>query len=152
MIEVTIMLADIEEIIDLRHRILREGLPMEMARWEGDDDFFTRHFAVFVTDESGKSIGTPICCASFMRVAFEGEDAWQLRGMATAPGHRGQGVGKELLMFAEQYLRGLSGPNLLWCNAREKAIAFYERQRWRCVSDTFDIPGAGPHRKMIKRI
>ena len=41
---------------------------------------------------------------------------------------------------------------LFWCNARVPALAFYQRQGWQIMSEQFDIPTAGPHRKMTKRL
>ena len=41
---------------------------------------------------------------------------------------------------------------LFWCNARVPALRFYQRHGWRIVSDQFDIPTAGPHRKLVKRL
>jgi hypothetical protein len=32
------------------------------------------------------------------------------------------------------------------------AIRFYQKHGWLTDSDIFDIPTAGPHRKMFKRI
>jgi GNAT superfamily N-acetyltransferase len=68
--------------------------------------------------------------------------------MATAPGWQGRGVGRSLLQYAEALL---AGDRLWWCNARASAIGFYERQGWTVVSEVFDIPTAGPHRRMIRR-
>ena len=46
-----------------------------------------------------------------------------------------------------------NGPGpLLWCNARTPAVGFYENMRWRVVSAPFEIPTAGPHVKMVKRL
>jgi hypothetical protein len=43
---------------------------------------------------------------------------------------------------------------LLWCNARRTipAAGFYQKQGWTIVSDIFEIPTAGPHVKMSKRL
>ena len=41
---------------------------------------------------------------------------------------------------------------LLWCNARVPYVPFYEAMGWRVVSGQFEIPTAGPHVKMLKRL
>jgi GNAT superfamily N-acetyltransferase len=135
---ITIERVTIDRIVDLRHRVLRAGLPADTARFDGDEEPGTIHLAAV---DSGVVVG----CATLVRRPIDGRDAWQLRGMATAPTHRGQGLGAALL---EQVHRlAMNVP--LWCNARLHAIAFYERHGWRCVSDVFDIPTAGPHRRMV---
>lgn len=145
----------LDRIIDLRRRILRAGLPIEAARFDGDNDPHTTHYAAFVTHEGNKPTGRPIGCASFMLNMYEKVPAWQLRGMATEPGYQGTGVGAQVLAAAERELS--SNPEyayieMMWCNAREPAVRFYEKNGWKRVSDVFDIPTAGPHIKMIKQL
>ena len=142
----------VEELIDLRHRILRERLPVSTAHFDGDDYVDTHHFGLFFVDQAGNRIGNLISCASFMFNAHEGKSAWQLRGMATETYCQGFGLGKRLIHFAEEYLKRIGWTDLVWCNAREPAVKFYEKNGWKCVSDAFDIPTAGPHRKMLKQL
>src|SRR2546421_12182576 len=68
--------ARVEEIIPLRHRILRAGLPIEEAHFPGDRDPATCHVAAF---DGSEAVG----CATFVLNQWNGEPAWQLRGMAT---------------------------------------------------------------------
>jgi GNAT superfamily N-acetyltransferase len=143
----TIRRARIEEILALRHRILREGLPLEAANFAGDRDETTLHVGAF--DASNVTLG----CASMMLNAWEGEPAWQLRGMATDTSLQSLGVGKAVLDYLTEL--ALARPRhvrLFWCNARVPALRFYTRQGWQVMSDEFDIPTAGPHRKLMKRL
>jgi hypothetical protein len=57
-----------------------------------------------------------------------------------------------MLVYADQIISEASDLHLLWCNARLPAVGFYEKQGWITISDTFEIPTAGPHRKMKKEI
>jgi predicted GNAT family N-acyltransferase len=139
--QLTVTAADV--IIDLRHRVLRAGLPCESAIFPGDDAPDTIHFAAF----SDQRI---ICCASFYLNTHRSEPAWQLRGMATDENHRGKGVGRALLSFAQASILNQSPIRLFWCNARVPAVPFYLSQGWRIDSEIFDIPTAGPHRVMVK--
>jgi GNAT superfamily N-acetyltransferase len=143
--DIILRIAQIEELLDLRWKILRAGLPRESANFDGDDEPTTHHFGAFLDDEA-------IGCATFLRRDFEGEQAWQLRGMAVSPDHQRSGIGARLLDFAERFILQKSHANLLWCNARVPASKFYEGHGWRIVSDKFDIPSAGPHVRMIKVI
>lgn len=137
-------MADARAVLALRHAVLRAGLPAETARFPGDEDATTLH-VVALAD------GAVIACASFMASTWEGAPAFQLRGMAVAPEWQRKGVGAALLRFADgELLR--RGARQLWCNARVPALAFYQRHGWQVVSDEFDIPTAGPHRKMWKQL
>ena len=83
---------------------------------------------------------------------WKGEPAWQLRGMATAPGHQRRGLGRRVLEYLEADIRAEGAFRLLWCNARVPAVNFYWRMGWSATSDPFDIPTAGPHVRMVKRL
>lgn len=129
---------DVDAVLDLRHAVLRPGRPRESASFPGDDDPRTRHWAAW---EGDRVIG----CASVLDQPLAPEGPrWQLRGMAVATDRQGQGVGGEVLRAIQA---GIAAP--LWCNARERAIPFYLRHGWSVISEPFDVPGIGPHRRMI---
>jgi GNAT superfamily N-acetyltransferase len=138
--------ASVEELLDLRHGVLRQGLPREAAIFEGDDEPNTRHYGAFHRR-------TAVGCATLMLNRWDGEPAWQVRGMATDARFRSRGLGAALLGMAEAELADEGLPlRLLWCNARVPAARFYEKLGWAVRSDPFDIPTAGPHVKMTKRL
>ena len=130
-------------ILPLRHAVLRADLPASTACFAGDTASSTIHLAALAA-------GRPVACASYMEAPFAGERAYQLRGMATDHAWRGRGLGRQLLEHAELLLRG-DPIRLRWCNARTSAIGFYEKMGWSVVSEEFDIPTAGPHRRMSVR-
>lgn len=133
---------DLDEIIDLRHAVLRAGLPRDAAIFEGDHSDTARHYGVF---EEGRLIG----CATAHLNTWEGKPAWQLRGMAVAPTHQSRGIGRQVLAFVERDL--VQTPvHQLWCNARVPAAPFYQKLGWTIVSAPFGIPTAGPHVKMTR--
>jgi len=128
----------IEQILELRHAILRPGLPREAAHFDGDALPGTAHFGAFV---AGRSVG----CLSLMQSTWQGSSALQLRGMAIAEQWQQRGVGSALLRFA--LAECAQGP--VWCNARLLAVVFYERHGFVTVGDTFEIVGVGPHKKLL---
>jgi GNAT superfamily N-acetyltransferase len=130
-------------ILPLRHAVLRAGLPLESACFPGDQLASTIHLAARAGDQV-------LACATYLASPYDGEPAYQLRGMATAPAVQGTGLGRRLLIHAEGLLDAAIG--LRWCNARLTAIGFYARLGWTVASDVFDIPTAGPHRRMIRRL
>src|SRR4051812_42717504 len=144
-LDVELRPAGLEEILDLRHDVLRHGLPRDAAVFEGDADPAARHYGAFVG-------GRVVCCVTLHVSRWEGETAWQLRGMATAADVRGQGIGRALMAFLEADVRAASAVRLLWCNARVPAAGFYQSLGWAVRSDVFDIPTAGPHYRMTKRL
>ncbi|MBP8132517.1 MAG: GNAT family N-acetyltransferase [Candidatus Hydrogenedentes bacterium] len=137
--------ARLEEILPLRDAVIIAGTDRDTPFFPGDRDAATRHIGVFV---NGRCVG----CATFLVQPCQSAPAWQLRGMATAPDCRGQGLGRAMLAFAEAELPKASGARVLWCNARESAAGFYRKLGWETVSELFDVPGVGPHYRMLRRL
>lgn len=143
----TLRRASLDEILALRHAVLRPGLPLGAARFDGDDEPATRHFGAFCAAPAGA-----VACVSCMQRPRRGAAAWQVRGMATRSDSRGRGIGAALLAFALEALRAEAGPQRAWCNARVTALGFWERAGWVVASDVFDLPGIGPHRVLERTL
>ena len=141
---VVIRATKVEEIVPLRHRVLRAGLPIEEARFEFDDAPTTCHVAAFEDSRA-------VCCATFQLSAWENQPSFQLRGMATDADWQRRGLGQAVLKYAMELVSEDSPVRLFWCNARVPALEFYRRQGWVEQSEEFLIPTAGPHRKMTRR-
>ena len=133
------------EIIDLRHEILRTGLPRELAYFDGDDEPTTIHM---VAERAGKIVG----CATMLQRRWEQRPAWQLRGMAVKPALRGMGIGSKLLNDIERLAIARKFSKQFWANARTPAVKFYQDHGWTVVSEEFMIEHAGPHVKIQKRL
>lgn len=134
-------------ILPLRTRVLRPNFPEgRLAHFEGDDLPHTRHFAAWQREEV---VGVLSLFLNPMPDTTQA--AWQLRGMAVAPEIQGQGVGRRLLEHALTR-EALANPTLtlVWCNARERAVPFYERLGFDIVSPRFEIEGVGPHYRMAR--
>jgi GNAT superfamily N-acetyltransferase len=129
-----------QEIIDLRHRMLRQGMARTAAMFDRDDDAQTLHAAARVN-------GMVVGCATYVVSPLLEQPARQLRGMAVATEWQKAGVGRAILSWLEVELAQQS-VCLLWCNARKPAVPFYERLGWRVISEQFEIPTAGPHFRM----
>ncbi|MGH9224187.1 MAG: GNAT family N-acetyltransferase [Acidimicrobiales bacterium] len=126
----------------LRMAVLRPGQPPDTALYAGDDAVASAHFGAFDGDEV-------VGVASLYAEDRDGGPApgWRLRGMATAPSHRGLGVGRRILNACVDFAATEGGAEL-WCNARLVAERFYQRAGFEIVSDEFDIAGLGPHHVM----
>jgi predicted GNAT family N-acyltransferase len=114
--------------------------------WAGDEDPATFHLAARSAD--GAVVGVVRFSPAACPWRSDAGAPWQLRGMATAPGLRGAGVGRELLVVGLARVAARGG-DLVWCDARTTAAGFYERMGFAVVTDPFDKPGIGPHVGML---
>jgi predicted GNAT family N-acyltransferase len=137
-----------EEVRPIRRRVLRAGLPGANVEFDGDDAPDTLHVGAFLD-------GVLVAVATVVRRPqhddFAAPRAWQVRGMATDPEARGRGIGGELLDRCVVHVERSRG-DLIWCNARIRAIPFYERHGFVRVGATFDVPDLGPHLRMRRRV
>ncbi len=134
--------ATADEVLDVRHQVLRAGRPREAAQFEGDAAPSARHW---VAEQADRVVGV----VSVLEAPMPGEEGlveprpWRrLRGMAVVPELQGEGIGAELLAATH----AMGEP--MWCNARIRAAVFYRRHGWVSVGDPFDVPGIGPHQRM----
>jgi GNAT superfamily N-acetyltransferase len=134
-----------EETLPLRSRLLREGRPHEQCRFAQDDLVGTFHLGALI---GGELVGVATFCpVGLQDLAGRG---YQLRGMAVEPHARGTGVGRLLLLAGEERLSVVGDVDYLWCNARLAACGFYARHGFVFLSEEFEIPEIGPHRRMVK--
>jgi GNAT superfamily N-acetyltransferase len=128
-----------EECIPLRSEVLRPQLPLVACRFPLDED--SKHFGAF---EQGKLVSI---VTAHPEQNFAEPRAWRIRGMATSPSLQSGGAGGAVLKALKNWARAEQIP-LIWFNAREKAIPFYERHGFNSVGELFDMPGVGPHKVM----
>lgn len=141
-----IRMAQLEEIIPLRIEILRNGKLKPPAH--NPEDLLEGTFHVcYLYNENIIGI------ASFHPVSLNGHsgNGYQLRGMAVKTEFQNQGIGKKILIFGENELKK-RGIEYIWCNARERAFPFYEKMGYHYISDFFEIPLIGLHKKMLKKL
>jgi len=152
-----------EVVQPLRTRVLRPGwLSGETLTFEADEATSTYHFGLVDSEESGD--GSVVAVLTWLRQSAPSEVreaaslqpdevTYRLRGMAVAEEWRGQGLGARLLESSLVRL-GLKAPacEIGWCNARESAVTFYEKQGFEVVGERFEIEGIGPHRAMWRQV
>ena len=125
----------------LRGRVLRPGRPPDAARFAVDAAPDTASFAALTPE--GDVVGTAVVYPEACPWRPQAR-AWRLRGMATEAALRGRGVGARVLAAALDHARA-HGAELVWCNARIPARAFYERAGFVAHGDEWDDPDIGPH-------
>ena len=76
--------------------------------------------------------------------ATAGRTSFRLRFMATWSDHRSTGLGATVLQALTDHIASTGG-GLLWCNAREGAVAFYERAGFVTAGARFVEADIGGH-------
>jgi predicted GNAT family N-acyltransferase len=135
-----------DEIVPLRHLVLRPGLPVETAMYPEDDTPGIFHLAERDPD------GTIVACVTFFPEDLDGEPAWRFRGMATRAERRNTGIGGRLLEagVAEVVQRG---GRVIWCNGRTAAEAFYRRHGFTSRGEQFMLPPVeSPHYLFVRHL
>jgi predicted GNAT family N-acyltransferase len=130
------------QMIGLRNEVLRQPLGLQL-----DDQEFTREAEDILIGyfEEDTLLG---CC---ILTNPPGEPlAIKLRQMAVRENSRGQGVGRQLLHFAENMTRHL-GHSVLMMHARQAAVGFYEKSGYSIVGDPFEEVTI-PHYRMEKNL
>ncbi len=129
-----------QETHPLRLRILRNNNPEANLNYPGDDDPETFHLGAI---HNGTVVGIASIYLQPM-ASRPDKRGWRLRGMATAESHRRTGLGKALLEGCFDHIRQHNG-DLIWCNGRTSAFAFYEPMGFETEGEEFDMPNIGPH-------
>ena len=105
----TIQQVDVEIIRPLRSLVLRPGLPIEFTDYDRDKEFQTLHYANII-NQKVCSIATfypePI-------LEVEALVAYRLRGMATHPNYRRQGLASSMMIQAMAFILGQVSQELL---------------------------------------
>lgn len=133
----------------LRRAVLRPNLGPDDAL-PGDEVPDAVHIGAVGKD--GTVLGACFVYADSCPWLADARDAWRLRQMATAAGHRGRRIGAAVLTAALDHVRSVDAA-LLWCNARETASAFYARYGFRVHGEVFtDEQHVIPHLHMWREL
>jgi len=95
-----------------------------------------------------------VSCATFYPEKADkvhAKNAYRLRGMATDINYSRNGYGMKIMTEAFNILKNRHC-DLIWCNARLIAVAFYQYVGFQEKGSLFDISDIGPHYYMYKRI
>lgn len=134
-----------KDTFSVRHPFLRAGKPIESCIFEGDDSSTTVHFGLFINK---KLVGV-VSVFKKNNLTFLNENQYQIRGMAVLPEFQKKGFGKDLVEYCEDYIKNEKG-TLIWFNARENAVPFYEKLDFRKFGNPFTINDIGIHFLMVK--
>lgn len=135
------------ETHSIRHKVLRQGKPIESCVFEGDTLKTTIHLGLFYY---GELIGV----ATYLKnntLLIKDSQQFQLRGMAILQQFQGKQLGNVLLKKGELILKQ-KNVALIWCNARALAKSFYLKYGFNEIGKPFDILDIGKHFVMFKKL
>lgn len=164
-----VRLTSLDEILSLRHRVLRPDRARESAIFPEDNLPTTKIFAL--TAENHKNNESILACTATLMLAQPSPEkkqnilhalgledhpelGWvQLRAMASDERIRGSGLAAAMMgalfdAIKNEILESRESRKMktvFWCNARTSAIGFYEKQKLLLIGDEFVIPEVGPH-------
>ena len=134
------------DFIIFRHKCLRQGKPIDKAIFTEDGFITSYHFSA---KKNGNIVGVVSYFDKQHQHFSEVTKSYQLRGMAVDADFRNQGIGKSLLATSTDQLKH-DGVKLMWCNARQESMKFYEKNDFIATGSYFNIPDVGSHILMHK--
>ncbi|MEX0331250.1 MAG: GNAT family N-acetyltransferase [Puniceicoccaceae bacterium] len=126
--------------LELRENLLRKPIGLEHSEAELEKEVGYRHFGLLRE-------GHLVAC---LMVVPHAEGLAQIRQMAVREDMQGRGFGRFLMTAVEPILRA-SGVGRIFLNARDRAIAFYEKLGYAGVGEPFTEVGI-PHLRMEKAL
>jgi ribosomal protein S18 acetylase RimI-like enzyme len=135
------------ETFPVRHPVLRADKSIDSCHFDGDNLETTSHFGLF---DKNNIIGV-ISIFEAKNNLFAAEKQYQIRGMAVLEEHQKKGFGEKLILNSEKYC-SVQKANLIWFNARKKAIGFYEKMGYQVKGLPFEISEVGKHVIMFKKM
>ncbi|MDT0293223.1 GNAT family N-acetyltransferase [Mesonia ostreae] len=138
---------DAAVVLPIRQKVLREGKPIEMCKMPGDELSSSIHLGLFYENKLA-GIATLMVDA---HPDFPDLSQLRLRGMAVLPEFQKKQLGKLLIEEAIN-ISQKKHADILWFNARETAIGFYEKFDFSVKGNGFLIEDVGNHFLMYKEL
>jgi len=150
---------EVSDLLPLRAKYLRQGLPPESASYAEDTAPTSLHFAALSFEQQivgCLSIFTEPRPIELLRQLPGGIDEeiggeFRIRGVATASQFRSKGIARALISAAEFKVLERDG-RVLWCTARTPAVGFWQSAGFERIGEEFDMQPNGPHFYMQREI
>ena len=138
----------ISEIRLVRNQVLYKNLSQSFSVYPEDLFISTLHYGVMYKSKIVSVVSLIEKKCKF----FPRKKAIQIRGMATLKEYQSQGFGTHLLecILKKNFIE--KKYDIIWCNARIKAIEFYSNKFFTPVGDVFNINRIGQHKTLYKKI
>jgi len=134
--------AEWEKYYQLRWEVLRAPWQQPRGSEKAADDATATH--ALLLNEKEEAIGV---CRMHLQTPAEA----QIRFMAIRPDYQGQGLGQQLLQYAEEKARA-AGASYITLQARENAILFYQKCHYTLLEKSHLLFGSIQHYKMQKEL
>ncbi len=128
----------------LRHQVLWPHIKLEKdCVIDIDDRDDAIHIGAIVNDEIIS------VCSLFQMSSnlLDYQNQYRLRAMATDPNMRGKSAGKLIVKHAIELLKK-NKHDVLWCDARQIAIGFYEKLGFQGSGHFYEVKNIGLHQLM----
>lgn len=132
---------DYSGILDLRNRVLRIPLGMDISNDDLSDEGDCRFLAYFA--KNGEMIG----CIKIKKLDTK---TYQFQQMAVLQEYQRQGIGSALMKEAESIVKNQGCVEVV-IESRDYAIPFYVSNGYQVVGEVFEKINI-PHRRMVKTI
>jgi predicted GNAT family N-acyltransferase len=126
--------------IALRRKVLRIPLGLDFTQQELDEEHHQIHVA-YIADHQVLGV---------LLLNPQDEQLLKMRQVAVEPNQQGQGIGKAMVGFSEQWAKE-NGFNTITLHARKTAVPFYLNLAYTIEGAEFEEVGV-PHYKMFKKI
>ncbi|MDP2174717.1 MAG: GNAT family N-acetyltransferase [Bacteroidota bacterium] len=126
--------------IALRRKVLRIPLGLDFTDQELAEEDQQIHFAYIVKQQ----------VLGVLLLKPQDEQMLKMRQVAVDPTQQGQGIGKSMVAFSEQWAKE-NGFNTIELNARKTAVPFYLNLAYQIEGSEFEEVGV-PHYKMVKKL
>lgn len=127
------------ESCKLREQVLMRPIGLSFNEEMASRDADSQHF---VATLDGEVVGIVLL------VPTADPGIWRLRQMAVQPACQGKGIGRKLVIFAEDWARKQESREII-LHARQSAIGFYHSLGYQVRGEQFTEVGI-PHRLMFK--
>ncbi len=145
--DVVVEFVRLEDVIAIRHQVLRQEQPRSSCYYPEDTYKQTVHFAAKINNQI---IGS----ASLYKEShpdFVLKQSWRIRGMAVLEAFQGHNIGTQLLETCINHAIK-NKAEVIWCNARIDAVTFYKNSGFKIIGEEFELANIGPHFLMAKNL
>ncbi|WCE29794.1 bifunctional GNAT family N-acetyltransferase/hotdog fold thioesterase [Vibrio sp. SCSIO 43137] len=132
----------IAKYYNFRWQMLRE--PLQLPEGSERDEYDEMSHHRMIVDGRGRPM-------AIGRLYITPDNEAQIRYMAVKPNRRGKGLGSLILVALESFARQ-EGVKRLVCNARQEAIAFYEKNEFESKGELSEQVGKNRHQQMVKQL
>lgn len=141
----------LDEIIALRHQVLRPHQNLSDCIFDTDSREGTFHLGAFVDNQLVSIASFVVESREDLPGTLPSTLQYQLRAMATLHKFRHMGMGRRVVAEGALRIKAL-GADCLWCRGRVNVQGYYEKLGFTAHGEVFDYPPIGLHIVMYKRL